>query len=704
VFQALLLLPIRVVRLPFDVLFLTWDFLTVTAWGIQNLPTRLSGGPTRPFRACFKSGIIEDGNKGKLWHCPLAPKYGTKSALRLLFARLTWHTGADGQRSLCWHGSSSEPPTTWGRYLLAGVALALAWGVPLGALAWHYRHRLPFMTLAQEQPVRKGAATPRDLQRDPEMSARFVIQAEELERSGKTDAARTRFRDAIARDPTRLDAHLGVGRTSLEIGLTDDARQAFAKAMELDAADPRAMLGMARVLHAQGADRKALELLQAIIDRTPTVAEAHALKATCLMTLGEMADATTAIEKALALAPDDEAAITIAADLELRQGHFDAAETYYRALVDKNTQNLTGRLGLARILRLKGNHREAEVLLRALLVEKPGELRATEELVEVLQSSGRPLEGLALCRETIDKQPSANRLREKHLALLFGLGRDNDLYAAATKLLAESPGNLAAHTQMAAMFLRKNLPAPAIEHCNKALAQQPALESAYRLLTTALLQAGDIEAAKERLERLLAVLPEDLDAIVKLAECHRRRGDSAKAVELLRQAVEHHPGSSLARSQLAQAQFLAGDVQGAVAEFREAYRLAPGDAKALNNLAAAINYTNGDLTEALTHAEQAHKLEPRNPQILDTLAWVQARRGSYDQALRFSELAVALQPDMPIFRYHYGAILANLGRQDEAIESVKAAVQFGGEFQGSAEARELLQKLSGDASAAPPAQ
>jgi Flp pilus assembly protein TadD len=221
------------------------------------------------------------------------------------------------------------------------------------------------------------------------------------------------------------------------------------------------------------------------------------------------------------------------------------------------------------------------------------------------------------------------------------------------------------------------------------------------LLVAAQMQAGDIEAAKERLERLLTVLPQDLDTIIKLSECLRRRGDTTKAVEQLRKGVEYHPGSTIARSQLGQILFVAGDMKGALAEFREAYRLAPDDPKSLNNLAAAINYADGDLSEALALAEQAHSREPHNPQILDTLAWVLSRRGQHDRALPLSEMAVALQSDLPIISYHHGAILAALGRQDAAKESLKQALRAGVEFHGSAAARALLVQLSGGAPATP---
>ena len=73
------------------------------------------------------------------------------------------------------------------------------------------------------------------------------------------------------------------------------------------------------------------------------------------------------------------------------------------------------------------------------------------------------------------------------------------------------------------------------------------------------------------------------------------------------------------------------------------------------------------------------------------------RRGDHEKALPFSELAVALQPESPILRYHHGSILASLGRNDEAKKALRAALLPAVDFQGSSEARELLGRLSGDA-------
>lgn len=688
--------PVRLLRLPFDLLFLTWDFLRLLGWALRNLPALLTGNRPAPFAPLFANGVIESTTAGTLWYCSLAPKYASKGLLRLLFRRLLWHQTADGRVYLCWRGSRSESPTSTGRLALAGVLLACLWLVPAAALVWHYRAALPLPGFALRGGGAQAAPRSPAPARDPAKAAQALAKALEQEKGRHLAEARTLFQDAAALDATLVDAQLGVGRTAQALDCKDEARQAFERALSLDPASAPAMLGLAKAHRSQGADAKALEILARLTAQVPDCAEAYVLESSCRLALGDVDQAAAAIDKALNLAPRDLDALAAAGDLALRRGLRDQAEPHFRALVDADPKDARGRVGLARVARLKGNLPEARALLLSLLADKPAETSAIEELVDVQAASGRPLDALATCRKAMADYPDQVRLREKHLGILFGLGRDNELYLAGSKLLDDHPGNLSAHLQLAAMFLRRGLPALAIEHCDRAIAQQAGLEPAHRLLTSALILAGEVDVAMQRLDEILKVLPQDLDSLLKLGECHRRKNDIPKAVAILRQAVEIQPGSPVARSQLAQALFLAGDSAGALAEFREAQRLSPDDPKSLNNTAAAIAHTGGNLDEALGFAEKARFVEPANPQILDTLAWVLARRGTPDQALPPSDLATALQPDSAIVRYHHGAILAALGRRDAAVAELRAALASGAEFHGSADAKVLLEKLSGE--------
>jgi len=697
-------LPVQIIRLPFDVLFLTWDLLRVGAWGMGNLVRGATGAPSAPFDPCFSGGMMAETDDGELWSFAPASKYGTKAVLRLLFSRLCWYTLEDGRAHLCWRGSGSSAPTTVVRFLLTAVILACLWGGVGGAVLWKARHHLPLPGGRSRPPVLAGPggqAAPSAP--DAAKAAQYVAQAAELEKAGRNAEARDRFREAAAADSRLLEAQLGLGRTAQELGLLDEARKAYARAVELDSADPRAVLGLARMLHLQGADGQAVGILRTVASRNPEHAEAQALLAACLAATGEVEAAAAASEKALELAPGNVEALTTAAEVELRRGNLDPAEARYRQLIDQDTTSILGRIGLARILRLRGKTAEAESTLRRVLAEKPGEVPATEELIEVLVASSRAREALALCGEAgPDQAPVDIRLQEKRLVVLASLSMDNELCTACERLLERSPGNAMAHLQMGAMFLRHGLPVLAVDRCRKALTQQPGLERAFRLLISAQLLSGDLEPAREVLERYLAVRPQDLEALFQLADYHRRKGDPEKAAEVVRQALSFHPGSMVAHAQLGQLLFEQGDLKGSLAEFREAHRLAPDDPKALNNLAAAMNNAGEDRAQALAYAEQAYKLEPSSPRILDTLAWIHACRGEAEKGLPFAQTAVALQPSIAHLRYHYGAILAALGRKDEAKAALTAALTGDSGFFGAAEARALLEKMEGAAAGAKP--
>jgi tetratricopeptide (TPR) repeat protein len=77
----------------------------------------------------------------------------------------------------------------------------------------------------------------------------FIGQARTLERDGQADAAITAYRRALAQNPNSFDAQYGIARTLDLAGSYDEARQHFAKAIDLapDGAKEQAlrMMGIA---------------------------------------------------------------------------------------------------------------------------------------------------------------------------------------------------------------------------------------------------------------------------------------------------------------------------------------------------------------------------------------------------------------------------------------------------------------------------
>ncbi len=108
-----------------------------------------------------------------------------------------------------------------------------------------------------------------------------------------------------------------------------------------------------------------------------------------------------------------------------------------------------------------------------------------------------------------------------------------------------------------------------------------------------------------------------------------------------------------------------GNIEQLETDLRHIIRLTPDNAEAIN----ALGYTLADKTdridEALRLIQQAMKLAPKNPAIIDSLGWVHYRLGDLYQALELLQKAYDKFPDHEVAA-HLGEVLWQLERKDEA--------------------------------------
>ena len=101
------------------------------------------------------------------------------------------------------------------------------------------------------------------------------------------------------------------------------------------------------------------------------------------------------------------------------------------------------------------------------------------------------------------------------------------------------------------------------------------------------------------------------------------------------------------------------------ADVREVLRTEPNNASALN----ALGYTLLERTDRIDEAEasilRAYALKPNDPAILDSLGWLNFKRGKTDEALQYLRQAYKMFPDDEIAA-HLGEVLWVSGQRDEA--------------------------------------
>jgi tetratricopeptide (TPR) repeat protein len=105
--------------------------------------------------------------------------------------------------------------------------------------------------------------------------------------------------------------------------------------------------------------------------------------------------------------------------------------------------------------------------------------------------------------------------------------------------------------------------------------------------------------------------------------------------------------------------------------------LAKGEDRAGIHFVLGVDaWLRAKLGEARVHLEQAERLDPGSPEIVNNLAWILIRTEPPDlqRALTLANLALERQPNNPRFRGTRGVVLARLGRWKEALPDLETTL------------------------------
>jgi uncharacterized protein (TIGR03790 family) len=178
------------------------------------------------------------------------------------------------------------------------------------------------------------------------------------------------------------------------------------------------------------------------------------------------------------------------------------------------------------------------------------------------------------------------------------------------------------------------------------------------------------------------------------AEARLARGDRSGGQKALEEATALDTKLITAHLMLASEYEGQNAFDKAVERYRLALASSPDSVMALNNLAYALATRQADPAGALPYAERAMRLSGgRSPEIADTLAWVQHLLGRDREAADLLARTVKADPSRATYRLHYAAVLASLGRFDEAHAELKEAVRLDPSLETDDEVKALRAKL-----------
>lgn len=201
--------------------------------------------------------------------------------------------------------------------------------------------------------------------------------------------------------------------------------------------------------------------------------------------------------------------------------------------------------------------------------------------------------------------------------------------------------------------------------------------------------------AKRRMEALRATAkdasPEAI-APFMLAESRLARGETAGAITALERVVELAPQFPGAQMQLALLYEQTRDAR-AVDVYQKILVREPNNVVALNNLAYATAVQRNAPADAKPLAQKAATLAPKDPNVADTLAWIEHLLGNPNDAERLIAVAVKGAPSNPDIRLHAAFIYAAAQQLDTARKELTAALTLNPEFSKRDDVQQLEQRL-----------
>jgi len=312
-------------------------------------------------------------------------------------------------------------------------------------------------------------------------------------------------------------------------------------------------------------------------------------------------EALAAVQRALAIQPDDVPALVFQGDVQRATGRIDEARKAYARAVEITPRCAPALYGLGEIASLRGDF--------------PLAIRMFEDALKIQPEASRVHYPLSLAYARL----GASEKAKSHLAL-----RGNVDVAVADPLY-DAVLRLNPYT-----FARRG---------------QDALES------------GRVGEALELLRAAALVLPEDAEIRVHLGAALARSGDNEAALEQYREAVRLQPTNPRAHYNLGTTLLTLGREDEALGPLTRAVELHPDYRQAHFNRAQALRRL-GRLPEALPALEETLRLSPTHEGAYVARARILAHLGRCREAVSGVETGVAAVPQSSSLKALLGRLLA----------------------------------------------
>jgi tetratricopeptide (TPR) repeat protein len=297
--------------------------------------------------------------------------------------------------------------------------------------------------------------------------------------SGDTVRADKEVRALLAQFPRSSVVHVQIGALHLARHDLAAAREAFSRALALDAASPDALAGLV-VLDLGAKDaRSALGRVETRLQAAPADARAWFLAARAYALVGDAAQTESALMKTIALDPSNIQAFAMVGDLFGMQGKLDKALQQFQAWAVREPRSVAAHTMVGLVLEKQSRPAEAQKAYEKALELDPHAAIAANNLAWLLAEGGGNLDQATELAQTAKSQAPDQPAFNDTLAWIY---YKKNLAEQAVPLLQQSlekdPDNALTHYHLGMAYAKLGEDSKAIASLKRALALDPNLSTA----------------------------------------------------------------------------------------------------------------------------------------------------------------------------------------------------------------------------------
>ena len=502
-------------------------------------------------------------------------------------------------------------------------------------------------------------------------------------RQNNPEQAKGEYRQAIALDPSRLEAYERLAQLLTDENRISEAVEVYMQMAQQPELTHAAQIHTGDLFAEHEKHDEAMQSYRQAMESDPIAYDAY-------LRLAQLLDAEERVGEALEVYDQMATQPDLAYAAQVLKGNFladhekyDEAEESYLQAIKVNEKEVDAYIQLALLYRQRARLEETEQILHMASEAVPNNPEPLQILAQVREQQERWREAIELYRRVAELEPvgaSASEAHQRIGDLLAERMKQYDEAKQELQLAVQSdPMNAGAHYSLGTLYQQQGLVERALESYAEATEVDPKYADAHVASLSIYSDQKDTKKLGQTARKILELdlqPTERYDAFLLIGDAYRDATDTDQAATFYRQALALNPKTPEAYVRLAQllanenrvdealkvcrqmakqpelaynAYISIGNLLGpdnyaeAAQSYRQAIEIDPGQVDAYLRL-ASLYHQEGKTTEIEQLLLQATEAIPENPEPQRLLAELREQQQRWDEAIKLYRRVLEMQP------------------------------------------------------------